>query len=144
MTSMTILFTNAIQCFTPSYENSAIGKCWCGYDVFTHFYHSGHTVIDTENLYKKLINVRLKKRDLQTLFKAMRVFAWHECITTIMVSHDRIARRIIKGLKQGLKLNTTVNHLAVEVAEQLAKEFFSEENDGDFYRVFGVHQHETE
>ena len=94
--------------------------------------------LELEAIISEIMNFRIGEKELNNLFKAMRVFAWHECITTVMVSHPTLAQKIIDGFERSFYPGQSMYHLSTSLAESLAEFFYSPEIDGDFFRVFGI------
>lgn len=100
--------------------------------------------VTMNDLYSTTLNVQLPEIELQRLFRAMRVFAWHECITTIMIHHPQVAKIVVQGIRASLEPGMSFTHVMTSIMIHLCQALFSEEFDGDFYKMFGIDRDETQ
>lgn len=64
---------------------------------------------------------------IKDFFRAIHVFAWHECITTIMIHYPRISNIVINCLNENLQVGMNINQILLELGFRLWKDFVSPE-----------------
>jgi len=111
--------------------------------VYFHLQSYKSMDLELETIIYEIMSFRIEENQLKNLFKSMRVFAWHECITTVMVSHPKLSQRIIDGFEQSFQPGQSMYHLTTSLAESLAEFFYSPEINGDFFKVFGIEKNES-
>jgi hypothetical protein len=106
--------------------------------VFFQLQQNREIDLDLESILSEILDIKMREAELKDLFSAMRVFAWHECITTVMISHRRLAKEIIKGFEKGLCQGASMFQIITSLAEHLVDYLFAKDIEGDFFKVFEI------